>query len=132
MADANGRFDSPLDTIIILVEARDRGEIELALSCYERQATILLSPTQVDDGKEPIRASLEGFVAMRPRFEVSARRIVQGEGVALHYSSWTLAGTGPDGEPLEFSGTSTDVLRRQPDGSWLVAIDNPYGIAVVG
>jgi hypothetical protein len=33
---------------------------------------------------------------------------------------------------MEFGGLSTDVLRQQPDGTWLSVIDNPYGAALVG
>jgi ketosteroid isomerase-like protein len=34
---------------------------------------------------------------------------------------------------IEFlSGTATDVVRRQVDGTWKLAIDNPYGIEQKG
>ncbi len=29
------------------------------------------------------------------------------------------------------SGESTDVLRRQPDGRWLIALDNPWGVQIL-
>ena len=37
----------------------------------------------------------------------------------------------PDGNTINFGGVSTDVLRRQQDGSWLMVIDNPMGTAIV-
>jgi hypothetical protein len=33
----------------------------------------------------------------------------------------------PDGMPVRQEGLSADVLRRRPDGSWGVIIDDPYG-----
>jgi hypothetical protein len=33
----------------------------------------------------------------------------------------------PDGTPIRLGGVSADVLRRRPDGSWGVLIDDPYG-----
>jgi ketosteroid isomerase-like protein len=42
---------------------------------------------------------------------------------------WQLEGTGPDGSPIRLDGTSSDVLRRRPDGSWGVLIDDPWGAA---
>ena len=35
--------------------------------------------------------------------------------------------TGPDGKPATMSGKSVEVVRRQPDGRWLFAIDFPFG-----
>jgi ketosteroid isomerase-like protein len=38
----------------------------------------------------------------------------------------------PRGESVVLGGESTDVLRRQPDGRWLIAIDDPWGARVLG
>ena len=40
-------------------------------------------------------------------------------------------GTGPNGMTVEMAGKSSDVLRRQPDGTWLIAVDNPWGTEVL-
>ena len=53
---------------------------------------------------------------------------VGADDLALVSSKWRLSGTGPDGKPVTMNATSTDVMRRQADGSWKVAIDNPYGV----
>jgi hypothetical protein len=42
-------------------------------------------------------------------------------------NAWTLDGTTPDGIPLHLNGTSADVLRRRPDGTWGLLIDDPWG-----
>ncbi len=52
--------------------------------------------------------------------------------LAMSLVKWTLNGTGPDGKPLTMTGTSSDVARRQPDGTWRMVIDNPWGTAIVG
>ena len=49
--------------------------------------------------------------------------------LALLINEWTMQATGPDGSPVQLTATTSDVVRRQPDGSWRVAIDNPYGTA---
>jgi len=36
--------------------------------------------------------------------------------------------TGEDGKPQEVAGQSVEVVRRQADGGWLFAIDEPFGI----
>ena len=52
--------------------------------------------------------------------------------MALFCSKWSLTGTGPDGKPMQLGGLSSDILRRQADGTWLIAIDNPWGTAILG
>ncbi len=50
--------------------------------------------------------------------------------VALLVARWTLKGTDQTtGQAVELTGQTSDVVRRQPDGSWLLVIDNPYGAA---
>ena len=48
--------------------------------------------------------------------------------LALVTAEWQLAMTGPDGNPATMTGQSVEVLRRQPDGRWLFAIDFPFGV----
>ena len=38
-----------------------------------------------------------------------------------------MTGKTPDGFPIEQSGFSVVVLRKQTDGQWLMVIDNPFG-----
>lgn len=41
------------------------------------------------------------------------------------------ARTGPAGNPVQINGRSSAILRRQADGNWLIALDNPWGTDVV-
>jgi ketosteroid isomerase-like protein len=50
--------------------------------------------------------------------------------IALVISRWTLELSGADGEVSRQSGTATDVMRRQSDGTWRYVIDNPQGVAL--
>ena len=46
------------------------------------------------------------------------------------YGDWSLTGgTDPDGNPVNMEGRSTEIMRRQSDGSWLDVIDDPYSQA---
>jgi ketosteroid isomerase-like protein len=62
---------------------------------------------------------------------VAARPILETGQVALQHSHWTLSGTTPDGQPVELSGRSTDVFRREPDGGWLLAIGHSKGVDIL-
>jgi ketosteroid isomerase-like protein len=66
-------------------------------------------------------------MAIEPQITVTAHDVVQADDIAVHSSTWTMAGRTPDGHPIEQSGFSVVVLRRQADGRWLMVIDNPFG-----
>jgi ketosteroid isomerase-like protein len=64
---------------------------------------------------------------MRGKLESKIKRVFQTSNLALVISEWSFSGTGPDGNPVNLASTATDVLRQQPDGTWRVIIDNPWG-----
>jgi ketosteroid isomerase-like protein len=54
------------------------------------------------------------------RMKLDTRAIIEsGDGLALLHGEWSL------GPPSGTQGLSTELVRRQPDGSWKFAIDNP-------
>lgn len=112
----------------VAFNARD---LEALVALYEPDATLMPQPGQTVSGHAAIREALEGFLAIRGRFELRHQKTLQSRDVALLFSAWRLAGTDPDGNPVDLGGQTSDVVRRQPDGTWLVAVDNPYGGAGV-
>lgn len=124
-------MQKPVDAVDALMDAINRGDIEAALKCYESDAVIVSQPGQIARGKEAIRGALAGFISLRPTLSGTAHQLVEAGDIALFCSRWTLTGTTPDGSRTEMSGTSSDVLRRQPDGQWLIAVDNPWGTSIV-
>jgi uncharacterized protein (TIGR02246 family) len=105
------------------------GDLDALVALYEADATLVAQPGEVVRGIEAIREALRAFLATRPTFNLEVRKVLQAGDIALSFADWTLRGTGADGEPIEMAAQTSDVLRRQPDGSWRFVIDNPYGSA---
>lgn len=105
------------------------GDLDALVALYEADALLVAQPGEVVTGVEAIREALRAFLAMEPSFNLEVREVLQAGDIALSFADWTLVGTGPDGEPIEMSAQTSDVLRRQPDGTWRFVIDNPYGSA---
>jgi uncharacterized protein (TIGR02246 family) len=104
------------------------GDLAGLLELYEPDATLMPQPGQPVSGTTAIREALGGFLGLKPTFDMpEIKPAIRSGDLALLHSSWTLSGTGPDGSPLNLRGTTADVVRRQPDGTWLFAIDNPWG-----
>ncbi len=123
---------SPVETVNQLIEAFNRGNLEGALALYEPHATLMVEPGKPANGPAALRQALQGFFNLQPTLETGRHTLVQAGDLALYCSEWTLSGTGSDGRPVAMGGLSADVLRRQPDGRWLIAVDNPWGTAILG
>ncbi len=122
---------SPAETVNNLMAAINKGDLNAASSLYEPDAVIVAQPGNIARGKDAVRAALAGFIALKPALKGEAFQVVEAGNIALYCSRWSLVGTAPDGKRVEMAGVSSDVLRRQPDGRWLVAIDNPWGTGIV-
>ena len=127
---------TPEEVHRLFAESFDAGDVDAVVELYEPNATLLFQPGEEPArGTEAIRQALGGFLSMfsgKPKFDLEVGKVLQaGDDLALVISRWTLRGNGQNGEPLEMSGQTADVVRRQPDGSWRVAIDNPYGDAAL-
>ena len=121
-----------MDTVHQLVAAINSGDLEGAVALYEGSAVLLSPEGTPARGTAELRAALGGFIAMKPRLGSQAERVFESGDLALYLSRWTLHGTDPSGGAIEMAGESTDVLRRQADGRWLIAIDNPWGVKTLG
>ncbi len=106
-------------------EAFNAGDWKAVLALYEPGAAFVLPTGEVIEGTETIGQALGGFAALKPSIDLRTRQVVRSGNVAIVYSTWTASGTAPDGTALEMSGEPTVVLREQPDGTWLFAIDDP-------
>jgi uncharacterized protein (TIGR02246 family) len=120
---------NPAEIDTLFVNALNAGDLDALIALYEPQAALMPSPGKLVNGTAAIREALAGFLAAKPSMSLSARTLAQAGDTALVSATWQLALTGSDGKPATMSGTSVEVLRRQPDGRWLFAIDFPFGAA---
>lgn len=123
---------TPEDVAALFVQHFTSRDLDALVALYEPQAVLVPEPGKVVRGHEGIRAALAGFLALGGRFHMATPHAIHGEGIAVLYAGWTLDARAPDGSPIALAGQATDVVRRQPDGRWLYAIDSPFGAAGTG
>ena len=127
----HAKTSSPIDAITQFIHAINQGDLETALGLYESGASVVNQSGAVVTGIAAIRLEFSGFMALKPTLTSVKHQIVETGDVAIYYSHWTMCGTDPSGNPVQQSGRSTDVVRRQPSGHWLIALDNPWGTDLV-
>ncbi|GDY28512.1 hypothetical protein GTS_01450 [Gandjariella thermophila] len=89
------------------------GDVEGLVALYESDAVLALPDGAVATGTEAIREVYRRLLADRPTFTPVAQR------PALCHGDLALTSTRIPG------GATTEVARRQPDGTWLWIIDQP-------
>lgn len=118
----------PEDAHTLFVEAFNAGDLEALFSLYEPEAVTLPGPNKPPvSGSEAIRQALEGYLALNAKIELETKFVMEADGLALLRSVWQMTGTDPDGKPFEMSHSGTEVVRRQPAGSWKYILDHPFG-----
>jgi uncharacterized protein (TIGR02246 family) len=127
----NPSAHTPLQVVRRLIAALNAGDLDDAVACYAPAATFIPQPGAVVSGRAAIREALAQLVALKPVLRSQTQVVFDSTDTALYCADWSMEGTAPDGSRVEQSGKSSDVLCRQPDGSWLIVIDNPYGAAVL-
>lgn len=117
----------PEDCHRLIAEAITAHDLEAVLSLYEPDAKLVPEPGAEPVSGDALKKAHQGFIALKPTMTVKTESVIETDDIALLKSSWTVIGSAPDGSAVEMSHRGTEVVRRQPDGSWRYIIDNPFG-----
>ena len=119
---------TPKEFLASYVEGFNAGDVNSLIMMYEADACFLYyQPGQIINGLENIRPGLQSFIDMNGKLDTKVKGVIRTSGIALVNTEWSFNGTGPDGKAVTITGKATDVLRQQPDGTWRILIDNPWG-----
>jgi uncharacterized protein (TIGR02246 family) len=103
------------------------GSLDGLVALYTEDATLVPEPGKSVTGRAALRQALAGFVALRPRAATfTTAGVVRAGDVALTRSHWAMIGSTPQGD-LKLDHHGLEVMRRQPDGTWQFAVDDPFG-----
>src|SRR5258708_18901565 len=102
------------------------GDVEALIALYEPNAVLVVDGKKVI-GRENIRKALESFLARRGRMTLETRAVIESQqGWAVLHGGWVIEPPTGKGAEIATRGLSTEVVRKQQDGTWLFVIDNPY------
>jgi uncharacterized protein (TIGR02246 family) len=105
----------PEDLTRLFVERANDGDADGIAALYEEDAVMAYPPGQQTVGREAIRQLWEKVLANAPKFEPEPPlpTLVSGD-IALTSTP-----------PKDDAGARAQVVRRQPDGTWLRLLDQP-------
>jgi uncharacterized protein (TIGR02246 family) len=109
----------------VFAERINAGDLEGIVELYEQDAKLVAADGSEAQGHEAIRASLENLLAARPTLTPGEHHTVRATDIALISMRWRMTVGPREQADTTFEGISTEVARRQADGSWLYVIDHP-------
>ena len=110
---------TPQEIHFLFERAFNAGDVEGILALYEPGAVLVTGGKPVT-GHDALRDAYSAFLSGGARMKLETKAVIEsGQGLAVLHGRWSL------GPPGASEGLSTEVVRRQPDGSWMFVIDNP-------
>ena len=109
----------------LFIDAFNRRDVDSLLALFEPNATIVVGGEPVTGGHGKLRAALEQWLAASGHMSLDTRAVIDGpDGLVLLHGAWAIASSEPTSATVR-RGLSTEVARRQSDGTWRFIIDNP-------
>ncbi|MFE7609160.1 nuclear transport factor 2 family protein [Streptomyces celluloflavus] len=102
----------------------DAGDLDALVSLYEPHAVLAPAPGSTVTGPTAIAAQLRSWIECGVRVTFRRRALHTAGDLALLSHTATVTGPSPDGTPV--TRDTAEVARRQPDGRWLYAVDDPF------
>src|ERR1700712_5462040 len=106
---------APEDITRLFVERSNAGDAYGAALLYEEDAVMAFPPGRLTVGRAAIQKLWESFLASKPHLEPEQPL------PTLQSGDLALTST----PPKDGAGARAQVVRRQPDGSWLRLLDQP-------
>src|SRR6476660_861083 len=119
--------DKAADVHPAYLKAFNAGDIEATVACYEPQGCFVSKSGRAARGTAELHEVYRITFSNKPQMKFDIRKVIPaGDDLALVIVSWTSVLSSDEAKVL--SGTATDIVRRQADGTWKLVLDNPYGI----
>ena len=100
-------------------------DVDAVLAMYDTSGIVVEFDGSQTTGRDAMRTSFENLIAMIRHLEGTDRKLFIAGGVALLSGTWTAEIALPDGTVVTQQGTNAEVAVEQPDGTWLLVIDDP-------
>jgi uncharacterized protein (TIGR02246 family) len=111
----------PADIHRRVQDAFNTGDADALIALYEPDAIMATPDGTFVSGLDAIREQWAGFIALGGTITMVTRHAAEVGDIALLSNDWQFVGDG-----MEFSSRTSEIARRQPDGTWKYVIDHPY------
>lgn len=101
--------------------AFNAADVDGLAAMYEAGAVMAAQPGQYARGAAEVRATLAAILSSGMKIKLSTVYVMERDDLALCSCDYVLSGG-----DAESRGRTSELARRQADGKWRYAIDNPW------
>lgn len=117
---------TPSEIDSLFRDAFNAGAVGSLTALYEPGSVLVVGSKRVI-GQENICAAFKELVSQPGRMTLETRAVIESpEGLAVLHGTWIVEPQPGIRDAVATQGISTEVVRKQADGTWLFVIDNPY------
>ena len=107
------------------MRATNEKDVDGLLALYDTAGIAVELDGSEAVGEPAMRAMFDGLTTAIRHIDGTTRKLFVSGDLALSSAQWTAEIVLPDGSTITQGGTTAEVSRRQPDGTWRVVIDDP-------
>lgn len=105
--------------------AFNSGDVENINLLFEKNAKVVKRNGEIISGFDNYNSEHLNLLKLGGKMTAVNKYYVQFENIALLSAEWKIETKNEKGEKIEVNGVSSEIVRRQEDGTWLYVIDNP-------
>lgn len=113
----------PAELHTLFTAAINGRDADALLALYEPAGLAVHLDGSTCEGEAALREMIDELLATIEHIDGETRKVIVAGDIALTSATWRARLAGPDDATGE--GTTAEVARRQPDGTWRWVIDDP-------
>jgi len=117
----------PEDWPAVFTQYLNDGDLNAVMDLYDDDAYSVDLSGKLIVGRENIKESVAGLIQAKARLQGHVVRAITVGDISQLYTDFNGTTTDAYGYAVESTFKAIEVLRRQPDGSWLLIIGDPNG-----
>jgi|GEM_PF-416330 Ketosteroid isomerase homolog len=110
----------------IFVKAYNSGDVSNINLLFEKDAVVVRPNGSVIQGVDAYTQEHQNLVKIGGVMTSINKSCIIHNDIALLNAEWEIKTKNEQGEPITISSVSTEIVRKQSDGSWLYIVDNPF------
>ena len=108
-------------------DAYNTGDVNKINALFEKDAKIVRYSGDIISGFEKMNEEHLGLLKFGGKMTSVNKYCIEIEDIAMLRADWKIETKNENGENITIEGSSSEIIRKQKDGTWLYIIDNPFG-----